>query len=254
MIKLNGIIVLFLFSVIGFAQQGFVDYKVSVIKSFDDKEVEADYPEIFEAFKNIESVINNNLLFTLSFKDNESVFENKKSVYAGDAKFLEEALSKTIGRNAIYYNDIVNNIYVKQQEYWGTDVLIEDDLENFNWEITPESKQVGKYKCYKAIGKDYVVSNGKEFKDEVIAWFTPEIPIKSGPLNFGGLPGLILKLNFNNHIYYADKIKFLNNDESIAVIRPSKGKKMSLTEFYKKEIELVKIGRKAIREGKLYNY
>ncbi len=57
---------------------------------------------------------------------------------------------------------------------------------NLKWQITDDTCCVLGYVCNKATtsfaGRDY------------IAWFSPDIPIPYGPYKFGGLPGLILKI------------------------------------------------------------
>ena len=44
------------------------------------------------------------------------------------------------------------------------------------------------------------------------AWFTPDIPVSEGPLKFGGLPGLIMKLsdNLQEWTYEIEGIQYLN--------------------------------------------
>ena len=64
--------------------------------------------------------------------------------------------------------------------------LYEDDFNTLDWKIDNETQNILSYNCQKATtsfrGRDYV------------AWFTTDIPISNGPWQFGGLPGLILKL------------------------------------------------------------
>ena len=38
-------------------------------------------------------------------------------------------------------------------------------------------------------------------KVNVVAWFTPEIPIATGPSWYGGLPGLILEIVEKNNCF-----------------------------------------------------
>ena len=62
------------------------------------------------------------------------------------------------------------------------------------WKLSPgEEAVICGYKCQRATchwrGRDYV------------AWFTSEIPLKSGPWKFGGLPGLIMKVFDTRHVY-----------------------------------------------------
>lgn len=73
-----------------------------------------------------------------------------------------------------------------------------EELNQFQWEIFPETKELAGYQVQKATtsfsGRDY------------IAWFTPEIPITDGPYKFNGLPGLILEISDNQN-YYSFRLK-----------------------------------------------
>ena len=83
------------------------------------------------------------------------------------------------------------------------------DIDDLNWEILPETKEVAGFVAQKAkasfSGRDYT------------AWFTTEIPISEGPYKFRGLPGLILEIS-DNKGYYTFKLtgfKELNDEISI---------------------------------------
>lgn len=72
----------------------------------------------------------------------------------------------------------------------------------FQWQLcSGEDTTVLGYKCHKALthfaGRSYV------------AWFTPEIPVSDGPYKFGGLPGLIVKINDtkNQHSFTLTGVK-----------------------------------------------
>lgn len=56
----------------------------------------------------------------------------------------------------------------------------------FTWKIEPETMKIDKYTAQKAT-TDF---GGRKWT----AWFTSEIPVSDGPYKFGGLPGLILKI------------------------------------------------------------
>ena len=77
----------------------------------------------------------------------------------------------------------------------------------------------------------------KEPKEKTItAWFTPEIPVSLGPLNYWGLPGLILELNEEKNIILCTKI-VLSNKKNIKIKIPNSGKKVTQKEFDKIERE-----------------
>ncbi|MCM4160896.1 GLPGLI family protein [Antarcticibacterium flavum] len=68
------------------------------------------------------------------------------------------------------------------------------DMDQFEWEILPETKEFAGYQVQKATtnfaGRNY------------IAWFTPEIPISDGPYKFNGLPGLIVEVSDDQDHYF----------------------------------------------------
>ena len=66
----------------------------------------------------------------------------------------------------------------------------------------------------------------------VTAWFTPMIPIKNGPAEYGGLPGLILELNIDRQTILCSKI-VVNPTDGIHIKKPEKGKEVSRDEFNK---------------------
>jgi GLPGLI family protein len=72
------------------------------------------------------------------------------------------------------------------------------------WTVESEVKYILDYKCQKAISF-FQTRNGDNKK--IVAWFTSQIPIPSGPYIYSGLPGLILEVD--NHLgrkIYARKI------------------------------------------------
>lgn len=80
----------------------------------------------------------------------------------------------------------------------------EIDINKIDWHIEDKFKEILGYSCQKAT-TTLTVRNGT--KKEIIAWFTMEIPIPTGPFMYAGLPGLILEVD--NHLgrkIYARKI------------------------------------------------
>jgi len=87
--------------------------------------------------------------------------------------------------------------------------LYEEELPVFNWKIASDTQTILMYNCRKATTS----FRGRDF----IAWFTPDIPIPNGPWKFGGLPGLIMKLNDTkeNFVYQCEGLEQLKNKEPI---------------------------------------
>ncbi|MCC6413227.1 MAG: GLPGLI family protein [Saprospiraceae bacterium] len=68
----------------------------------------------------------------------------------------------------------------------GSHCVVEDTLGATEWLIDHSAhKRFGTYQCLKATGH----FRGRDYE----VWFTPDIPISSGPFKLGGLPGLILE-------------------------------------------------------------
>lgn len=74
---------------------------------------------------------------------------------------------------------------------------------------------------------------------EVVAWYTPQIPINQGPGEYWGLPGLILEVNEDRTTILCSKI-VMNPEEKEEIKVPSKGKEVTreeYTETVKKKME-----------------
>lgn len=78
----------------------------------------------------------------------------------------------------------------------------------------------------------------------VTAWFTPQIPVKNGPGEYGGLPGLILEMNVDRTTLLCSKI-VMNPTEKDAITPPSKGKEVTREEYN----EIVKVKMDEMREN-----
>ena len=64
----------------------------------------------------------------------------------------------------------------------------------------------------------------------VIAWYTPQIPISQGPGEFWGLPGLILEVNADLTTILCSKIT-LNPQDKIKIKAPEKGRIISRDDY-----------------------
>jgi GLPGLI family protein len=67
---------------------------------------------------------------------------------------------------------------------------------------------------------------------KVTAWFTPVIPVASGPLKFIGLPGLVLaaEIDGGKTVFNAKSIELTPVDQA-HMVKPDKGKKVTDTEY-----------------------
>ncbi|NNE14782.1 MAG: GLPGLI family protein [Saprospiraceae bacterium] len=189
------------------------------------------------------------------FRTSEKIlyFNSEEAVYKGvvkekkkDEEFRGERRRR--GRwnrdnNAsVYYTNFNDNQSVDSRDFFGKKFLIEGVRDSKKWKMTGDQKQVGDYICQKATFKDSLNS--------IVVWFTPMIPVSTGPDDFFGLPGVILHVDINDgeRLITAQNVELKTFEESV-ISRPSEGKQISQQEFETmredkmKEMEQMRAGR-----------
>ena len=190
--------------------------------------------------------------YTLSFNQTESSFkENVKLEALGSSGF---SWARSNGQGSIYKN-LKDKEMIEDTEQFSKRFRVVEAMNLPQWEMTGETKQIGNYTAYKAtlVKEDKSVDWGKIFsrrgnnqkkdsvqlkkKDEVrtlavTAWWTPQIPISSGPSIYWGLPGLILELNAGRTTMLCTEIT-INPEESVTITKPNKGEIVSREEYNK---------------------
>lgn len=102
---------------------------------------------------------------------------------------LRSGIDFTVEKNLVQ-----QNINFKQR--LGRDQYTYTENIPNNWTILPETIKIGNYQTQKA----QIQYGGRIW----YAWFTPEVPLQDGPYKFGGLPGLIIKLEDSKGDYSFD--------------------------------------------------
>ena len=184
--------------------------------------------------------------YYLEFTNDESQY--KQEVKLDDDSVIEGGGMKLViagngGGNDVLYKNLKENQYADQVEIFGKEFLIKDALENRDWVMEKETKNIGEYTCFKAtytttrtvmVAESSSDGENKEVTSEeevtVMAWYTPQIPVKNGPANYGGLPGLILEVNDGSETILCSKI-VLNPEKGLAIKEPTKGKVVTATEY-----------------------
>lgn len=77
------------------------------------------------------------------------------------------------------------------------------------WLIQEEHKMIGDYLCFKAT-RMKIRGPKNNIAHPIVAWFCPELPYAFGPLEYGGLPGLILELQTVNVLFGARKVSIVD--------------------------------------------
>ena len=108
----------------------------------------------------------------------------------GDGYNLYEVANLHDNEKAVYEDIYFNYPNVNEQtvltKILSTEYVYTEPIPQFEWQILTDTASILDYQCIKA----ETTFRGRTY----IAWFTPLIPIKSGPWKFNGLPGLILKI------------------------------------------------------------
>jgi len=125
------------------------------------------------------------------------------------------------------FNNLSTGNSIEGMEFFGKDFLIEGPSKSFAWKVTGEQKSINGFNCMKATTIHQDTLN-------VIAWFTPQIQVSSGPQRYYGLPGMILEVEVPqlNQTITATKIDVETDPQQMIVI-PTKGKKVTREQFEK---------------------
>ncbi|MDF2159174.1 GLPGLI family protein [Algoriphagus sp. CAU 1675] len=191
--------------------------------------------------------------YVLSFNPIESNWKQVESLGGGPATASSGGMQIVINtgsQDRVLYKNIADQTFEQEQEIMGKEFLIKDALENAEWELTGETKQIGNYSAQKATYTRIVDSQRfstgmtemENVKDtiQVTAWFTPEIPVPHGPENYFGLPGLILELQNSGRTLICEKIELNPSAEPVAIVRPKRGKEVTREEFREVQEESMK--------------
>jgi GLPGLI family protein len=122
-------------------------------------------------------------MYELRFNDSRSVYKLIKE--NPDNKYLSGGTKPTATDGVV--QDLHAKTVSTQREFFENTYVIKDSLRNLEWRITDETREIAGFECRKAVTKicDSVY---------VVAFYTDQIAVSSGPEEFGGLPGMILGL------------------------------------------------------------
>ena len=186
--------------------------------------------------------------YNLSFNREESVYKEEEALAPPQPTGMQVVVA-IAGGSDILYKNTKDQRYTNQNDLFGKIFLIKDKLKPIEWKLESETKNIGEYTCFKATTtrerekrtggisinkeKDLNAENEKAPEMETItitAWYTPQIPVSTGPGNYHGLPGLILEVNDGTETVVCNKI-VLNPKDEIDISEPKKGKEVSKAEF-----------------------
>ena len=202
--------------------------------------------------KQIEARLKNRLekTYILTFNVEESFFKEDEKLDAISG--ATDSWGKNFAQGDQYKN-VKTNMLLQDQEFYGKKFLVKDKLQKIEWNMTSETKQIGKYSCFKATAsiptndllwysfswgriQNNDQSNTDDTSEEKVnmtdieAWYSPQIPVGHGPSEYWGLPGLILEVSAGNTTMLCTKI-VMNPKEKTKIEAPKKGKEITKKEY-----------------------
>ena len=179
--------------------------------------------------------------YVLTFNKQESFFKEEEKLDAISGATDSWGKNFTAGDQ---YKNVKDVALVQSQEFYGKPFLVKDKLQKIDWKLGSETRQIGNYICYKATAlipskeltwyefswskiraEEKAKEEGKEQEvamSAVEAWYSPQIPVSHGPLEYWGLPGLILEVSTGNTTLLCTEIAISTN-EKVEIKAPKKG-------------------------------
>ena len=205
--------------------------------------------------------------YVLDFNTTSSLFKEEVQLETTGGNQRWSMFSSLGSNEGTVYRDILSNAFISKQELLGKTFLIKDTLTKSKWTMTGQTKKIGIYTCYnatqevesevRAIQFGRSSQRASENKDvpkktkitTLSTWFTPEIPVATGPSFYSGLPGLILEVSDDNRTILCTKV-VLNPKEKIKIKAPKKGTVVNNEEFKKIQEDKIKEMREQFGRGR----
>ena len=202
-----------------FITRGRVEYerKINQHKPYEERTEDIWFKELMKVYPKFTTDV-----YELRFDEKKSVYKIAKE-NTSDVKYLNNN-TKPNGTD-----DVVQDLQAKtvstQREVFENTYIIKDSLRNLDWRITDETRTIAGFECRKAVSRicDSVY---------VVAFYTDQIAVSSGPESFGGLPGMILELAVPRlyTTWIATKVELV--EPTAAQLNPAqKGKKVNWSEL-----------------------
>lgn len=204
--------------------KGIIEYNVRLIKNEKKMDLEkSKNPSVYNILKNqkIQKAI-------LLFKNEKSQWSKVKEMEK-DVKVKLNLTSIMMGGDAKYYTDSKNKMVLIEKEFSGEKFIIKNNL--LDWKLMNETKLINNYVVYKALSTQKIETRKGIRNVQITAWYCPKIPLRFGPKEYSGLPGLILELDYGKRLnFLATRIE-LNPKKEIKINNLAKGKRVTLKEY-----------------------
>ncbi|WP_353097888.1 GLPGLI family protein [Empedobacter brevis] len=185
-----------------------------------------------------------NYFFKSNSKQSTFVLEQKVGNAQSQGGMIAQQMATFDNKPTYKDFTVTPNMYYKEVDMGTKQYLIKDQIPDYKWKISREKTELAGYQATKAEG---VMMDSIP----VIAWFAPAIPIKDGPTSLAGLPGLIVKAEFD---YQSTRMIFTLKDLNISekdlkVALPTKGEVVTQNQFMKIMEDLQKKMKEMMNSG-----
>lgn len=198
-----------------------VTYKVDRYTAIGEKDIHNN--EILNAFRTLE--------YQLVYNKTKSMYQPVQKLSEVETDVHYKIAQMIAG--SFFYKDTETKEKFEQSEIDNEPFLVIKNFDEYNWEISKETKIIDGYECYKATCNKEIFSELRNLttKFTPTVWFAPAIPAPFGPYGLDGLPGLVLEGTLNGKIYfYATKIN-VNCESKLKLEKPTKIKYLTEKEF-----------------------
>lgn len=190
---------------------------------FDQEEQESLW--VVEMKKNFPKMVTET--YVMDFNEGRTVYRLSKEDPSGKYTW-----NRKPSENDVTVKDLKTGQIALQRDIFEETYLIKDSLRNYKWRMTNETRTIAGFECRKAVT---IVSDSVY----IVAFYTEEITVSSGPESFGGLPGMILGLAVPRlqMTWFATKVE-LKEPTATALAPKQKGKTVTWT-VYEKDLSKV---------------
>ena len=162
-------------------------------------------------------------------------FSPESSLYESVADQANNEMVEQEGANVVVqvyqdnnkvFRDLKENRRYEQRDFMTRQFLIESDQGATDWKLTGNQQTLLGFPCQEAVREE----DGRKIR----AWFTPAIPVSTGPGNQGNLPGMILAVDVNDgqRTITATSVDFAPVDAK-KMVKPKEGKKVTAEQYRK---------------------
>ncbi|WP_400075055.1 GLPGLI family protein [Winogradskyella sp. R77965] len=200
---------------------------------------------LFVSFNSVYSQVNRNIHAVYSFYNLNKGDEQIVNLFISKNKAFSEFLIKDKAKDTLFIDDedtinfkvepndsIGKQYHIENQLITFRDiiyeksefkeVIVEETIPDYKWELKNESKKIGKFTCnfatLKFRGRDYNV------------WYTTEIATPFGPWKFYGLPGLIVEVETSDKSIKF-QLSFIEFNSFKEINIPNQGTEITFKEY-----------------------